>query len=161
MVSLDPYINETTRHADIILPPTSPLEHDHYDIAFHINSVRNTARMNEPVFDKPEGSLHDWEIFNELGRRFAEALGRESRDKAPPREVIDAGCRPVLTRNEACLWRSWRNTLPELTLAHCNSSCRGGYSPRTRPSIAPPRNHWRISSACGGNSRHPMALYGW
>jgi anaerobic selenocysteine-containing dehydrogenase len=91
MVSLDPYINETTRHADVILPPTSPLEHDHYDLGFHINSVRNTARMNEAVFDKPEGSLHDWEIFNELGRRFAEALGRESRDKAPPRELIDAG----------------------------------------------------------------------
>jgi anaerobic selenocysteine-containing dehydrogenase len=91
MVSLDPYINETTRHADIILPPTSPLEHDHYDMAFHINSVRNTARMNEPVFDKPEGSLHDWEIFNELGRRFAEALGHEFRDKPPPREMIDAG----------------------------------------------------------------------
>ena len=35
MVSLDPYLNETTRHADIILPPTAPLEHDHYDLAFH------------------------------------------------------------------------------------------------------------------------------
>jgi anaerobic selenocysteine-containing dehydrogenase len=91
MVSLDPYINETTRHAHIILPPTSALEHDHYDLAFHINAVRNTARMNEAVFDKPEGSLHDWEIYNELGRRFAEKLGRESRATPPPRELIDFG----------------------------------------------------------------------
>ena len=35
MISLDPALNETTRHADVILPPTSPLEHDNYDFAFH------------------------------------------------------------------------------------------------------------------------------
>jgi anaerobic selenocysteine-containing dehydrogenase len=91
MVSLDPYINETTRHADIILPPTSPLEHDHYDIGFHTNAVRNTARMNEPVFDKPEGALHDWEIFNELGRRFAELVGNDWRPTPEPRHLIDMG----------------------------------------------------------------------
>ncbi len=71
MVSLDPYLNETTRHADIILPPTSPLEHDHYDLGFHINAIRNTARFNEAVFEPPPGSLHDWEIFGELGNRVA------------------------------------------------------------------------------------------
>lgn len=91
MVSLDPYINETTRHADIILPPTSPLEHDHYDIAFHTNAVRNTARMNEPVFDKPEGALHDWEIFNELGRRFAELAGNDWHPMPEPRTLVDMG----------------------------------------------------------------------
>ena len=63
MISLDPWINETTRHADVILPPTSPLEHDHYDLAFHVNAMRNTARFSDAVFEKPEGSLHDWEIF--------------------------------------------------------------------------------------------------
>ncbi len=83
MVSLDPYINETTRHADLILPPTSPLEHDHYDLAFHVNAMRNTARYNPPVFDKPEGSLHDWEIFSELGRRVAQLLGTEAKPTAP------------------------------------------------------------------------------
>ncbi len=89
MVSLDPFINETTRHADIILPPTSPLEHDHYDIGFHVNAIRNTARINEPVFDKPEDALHDWEIFNELGRRFAAYTDKESRPTPAPRELID------------------------------------------------------------------------
>src|SRR4030095_1844633 len=39
MVSIDCYINETTRHAHIILPPTSPLERGHYDIAFHLLAV--------------------------------------------------------------------------------------------------------------------------
>ena len=91
MVSLDPYINETTRHADIILPPTSPLEHDHYDIAFHINAVRNTARYNEPVFEPPAGALHDWQIFTELGNRVAALLGQEPQPASPPHAMIDMG----------------------------------------------------------------------
>ncbi|GAB5452456.1 MAG: molybdopterin oxidoreductase family protein [Halioglobus sp.] len=91
MVSLDPYINETTRHADIILPPTSPLEHDHYDMAFHLNAVRNTARFNDAIFDKPEGSLHDWEIFSELGQRLAARLGVDSQPAVEPAQIIDMG----------------------------------------------------------------------
>jgi anaerobic selenocysteine-containing dehydrogenase len=91
MVSLDPYINETTRHADIILPPTSPLEHDHYDLTFHAFAVRNTARYNEPVFDKPEGSLHDWEIFSELGKRLEKLLDLPPQQSLPPSQIIDMG----------------------------------------------------------------------
>lgn len=89
MVSLDPYLNETTRHADIILPPTAPLEHDHYDIAFHTLAVRNTVRFNEPVLPKPEGALHDWEIFTELGKRVAKLLGTTAREQVPPADIID------------------------------------------------------------------------
>lgn len=91
MVSLDPYLNETTRHADIILPPTSPLEHDHYDIAFHMNAMRNTARFNEPVFEKPEGALHDWEIFTELGNRVARLQGTDEQPVTPPADLIELG----------------------------------------------------------------------
>jgi len=91
MVSLDPYINETTCHADIILPPTSPLEHDHYDIAFHINAVRNTARYNPPVFEPLADKLHDWEIFTALGERVARGLGEEPKDSYPPHAMIDLG----------------------------------------------------------------------
>lgn len=91
MVSLDPFINETTRHADIILPPTSALEHDHYDIAFHINAVRNTARYNPPTFEREPDQLHDWEIFIELGKRVAEGLGEEPKAPVAPHEMIDQG----------------------------------------------------------------------
>ena len=45
MASVDIYINETTRHADVILPPTSALERDHYDLVFQNFAVRNTARF--------------------------------------------------------------------------------------------------------------------
>ena len=90
MISLDPALNETTRHADIILPPTSPLEHDNYDFAFHNLAIRNTARYTPAVFDKPEGALHDWEIFAELGDRLAERLGVEPMPRVPPHKVVDA-----------------------------------------------------------------------
>ncbi len=70
MVSVDIYLNETTRHAHVILPPTSMLEHEHYDIVFHALAVRNTARLSPAVFEKPEGALHDYEIFSDLARRL-------------------------------------------------------------------------------------------
>ncbi|KZB85079.1 molybdopterin-dependent oxidoreductase [Amycolatopsis regifaucium] len=43
MVSLDVYLNETTRHADVILPGPSPLERPHYDVALYALAVRNVA----------------------------------------------------------------------------------------------------------------------
>ena len=49
MVSVDIYLNETTRHADVILPGTSPLEDSHYDVAFSQLSHRNHARYSRPV----------------------------------------------------------------------------------------------------------------
>ncbi len=45
MVSIDCFLNETTRHANIILPPVSAIERDHYDIAFHNLAVHNTAKF--------------------------------------------------------------------------------------------------------------------
>jgi anaerobic selenocysteine-containing dehydrogenase len=91
MVSIDFYINETTQHADIILPPTSALEHDHYDLAFHRLAVHNTARFNEAVFEPAEGSKHDWEIFNELGLAVAARKGMDAKPLPSPDKLIDMG----------------------------------------------------------------------
>jgi anaerobic selenocysteine-containing dehydrogenase len=91
MVSIDLYLNETTRHAHVILPPTQALEHDQYDLSFHIFAVRNTARYSEPLFPKPEGAMHDWEIFTELGERVAKRLGTKARPRMPPSQIIDMG----------------------------------------------------------------------
>jgi anaerobic selenocysteine-containing dehydrogenase len=73
MVCIDFYLNETTRHADIILPPVSPLEREHYDVIFHLLAVRNSTRYADALFEKPEGSYHDWEIFLALADRLAPA----------------------------------------------------------------------------------------
>jgi anaerobic selenocysteine-containing dehydrogenase len=70
MVSVDFYINETTRHADIILPPTFALERDHYDMIFHAIAIRNTAKYSRPLFPPPPGTRQDWQIFDELKRRI-------------------------------------------------------------------------------------------
>ncbi len=77
MAAVDIYLNETTRHADVILPPTTILERDHYDIAFHGLAVRNTARFTPAVFDKPSGAKHDWEIFRDLTLRIVDRLERK------------------------------------------------------------------------------------
>jgi anaerobic selenocysteine-containing dehydrogenase len=69
-VAIDFYINETTRHAHVILPPTAALERDHYDLVFHALAIRNTAKYSPPLFAKPKGAKHDWEILLELTSRF-------------------------------------------------------------------------------------------
>lgn len=70
MVSIDFYINETTRHAHIILPPTAPLERGHYDIAFNLLAVRNTTKFSPPLFDPAPDTRADWEILAELQTRM-------------------------------------------------------------------------------------------
>lgn len=70
MVSIDIYINETTRHADIILPPTWGLTEDHVDLIATNAAVRNIARWSPPVLPKPPGAYSDWEIILELAYRL-------------------------------------------------------------------------------------------
>lgn len=70
MAAIDFYINETTRHAQIILPPTSPLERGHYDLAFYLLGVRNIAKFSPALFAPSDDSRHDWQIFLELQTRM-------------------------------------------------------------------------------------------
>lgn len=56
MVSVDVYVNETTRHADVILPAPSPLEKAHYDLALYGFAVRNVANYSPPVL---QGAVPD------------------------------------------------------------------------------------------------------
>ncbi|MDB5363087.1 MAG: dehydrogenase [Rhodospirillales bacterium] len=93
MISIDPYLNETTRHADLILPPTSALERDHYDMTFNLLAVRNVARRNPPVLSKPDGALDDWQILEGLGAALAAALGQEPKRLPKPARMLDAGLR--------------------------------------------------------------------
>jgi anaerobic selenocysteine-containing dehydrogenase len=70
MVSIDLYINETSRHAHLILPAASPLERSHYDIALSSFAVRNVAKFSPALFPKARGALHDHEILAEVTRRL-------------------------------------------------------------------------------------------
>jgi anaerobic selenocysteine-containing dehydrogenase len=61
MVSLDIYLNETSRHADVILPGLSPLEDAHYDVTFTQFSHHNHARYSAPVLARTDGQPDEWE----------------------------------------------------------------------------------------------------
>lgn len=66
MVSVDIYLNETTRHANVILPPPPALARSHYDIALYQLAVHNVAHYSAPVFEHEPGALDEWEIFLRL-----------------------------------------------------------------------------------------------
>lgn len=89
MVSIDIYINETTRHADIILPTATGLETSHYDVIFNIFAVRNTAKYSEPLFPKDENSKYDWEVFQELAHCLSDS--DESIKLSPPEKKLNLG----------------------------------------------------------------------
>lgn len=71
-VAIDFYINETTGLADVILPPTGPLERDHYDVLFNALAVHNTAKYSPPMVARSADARHDWEILNELTLRLTQ-----------------------------------------------------------------------------------------
>ncbi|MFV0463788.1 MAG: molybdopterin-dependent oxidoreductase [Nostocoides sp.] len=105
-VAIDPDINETSPYADVILPPTGPLEREHYDVIFHLHAVRNTARWSPALFERPATSRHDWEILRDLCLAIAErrrarlsrvealkeragSAAKEARWRIPPKATID------------------------------------------------------------------------
>ncbi|MGW4367073.1 molybdopterin oxidoreductase family protein [Nocardia takedensis] len=88
-VAVDMYITETTRHANIILPPVSPLEREDLDILMPMFSVRNNLRFSNRVFEPPADGLEDWEI---MARLVAEVL------PLPLRRLTARGVIAVLDR---------------------------------------------------------------
>jgi anaerobic selenocysteine-containing dehydrogenase len=69
MVSVDIYVNETTRHADVILPSPDPLARSHYDVALLQLGVRNVANYSPPVVTPPD-QPDEWEILCKLALIF-------------------------------------------------------------------------------------------
>ncbi len=123
MVSIDPYLNETTRLAHVILPPTSALERSHYDAALNAFAVRNVAKYSPPLFERKPDERHDWEIcLGLLARLRLPALGRGLAErvlgKLGPEAVIDLALR-------AGPWGMLRRGLKGLTLAKLRARPHG------------------------------------
>ncbi|MFA5775278.1 MAG: molybdopterin oxidoreductase family protein [Ilumatobacteraceae bacterium] len=76
MVSVDMYLNETTRHANVILPPPSHLERSHYDLIFASFAIRNVANYSEPVLPNSDNQPDEWEILVKLAG-IAKGLGAD------------------------------------------------------------------------------------
>jgi len=98
MVAIDIYINETTRHANIILPPTAGLECEHYDLIFHILAIHNSAKYSLPLFVAGPDQRHDWQIYQALvqalsGRKPDVAEARAAAKQVTPAALLDLGLR--------------------------------------------------------------------
>ena len=89
MVSIDIYLNETTRHADVILPPPSALEKDHYDVGLYIYAVRNIANYSVPVLQKDDASPEEHEILLKLAG-ILQGLGPDNDPLALEEQTIYA-----------------------------------------------------------------------
>nr|WP_202425060.1 molybdopterin oxidoreductase family protein [Streptomyces sp. HUCO-GS316] len=79
MVSVDPYLNETSRHAHVVLPPPPPSQSAHHDFAFNTLAVRNQVRYNRPAVPLEPGRMPETEI---LARLILAATGMHGADPA-------------------------------------------------------------------------------
>ncbi|MCB1552800.1 MAG: molybdopterin-dependent oxidoreductase [Xanthomonadales bacterium] len=88
MVSVDPYLNETTRHAHLILPPASALTQYHYDVYFNAFAVRRVARLSVPLAERGADERGDWEILDGIGASHARATEKSWTPQSEPRELL-------------------------------------------------------------------------
>ena len=156
------YLNETTRHADVILPGLSPLEQSHFDIAFPQLSVRNWARYSPPVFEPPPGAPEEWQV---LLRLLGVLLGQgpkpdvdaldDARDRAPG---AGRGARAGLAARRArrrprSSPRSRRAAAPNASsIWRCARAPTATSSARSRRALARPRSRRRRTASTSGRS---------
>jgi anaerobic selenocysteine-containing dehydrogenase len=92
-VAVDMYVTETTRHADFILPPVSPLEREDIGLITSVFSVRNNIRYQHRTFEPAAGALEDWEILSRLAFELLPAPVRQL--VTPLRERLVALIEPM------------------------------------------------------------------
>ncbi|GHF85842.1 molybdopterin-dependent oxidoreductase [Streptomyces sp. NRRL_ISP-5395] len=92
MVSVDPYLNETSRHADVVLPPPPPSQSAHFDFAFNSFAVHNQVRYTRAAVPLEDGRLDESEIHARL------ILAVSGLHGAPPSAVDDLAVDAALTR---------------------------------------------------------------
>nr|WP_240983014.1 molybdopterin oxidoreductase family protein [Streptomyces sp. S3(2020)] len=85
MVSVDPYLNETSRHADVVLPPPPPSQSPHHDFAFNTLAVRNQVRYNRPAVPLESGRMAETEI---LSRLILAATGMHGADPSAVDDLV-------------------------------------------------------------------------
>ncbi|MFJ9828062.1 molybdopterin oxidoreductase family protein [Streptomyces sp. NPDC101160] len=92
MVAVDPYLNETTRHADVVLPPPPPSQSAHFDFAFNQFAVRNQVRYTPAAVPLAEGRMDECEIHARL------ILAVSGTNGAPPSAVDDLAIDSTLAK---------------------------------------------------------------
>ncbi|WP_031011162.1 molybdopterin oxidoreductase family protein [Streptomyces sp. NRRL F-5727] len=92
MVCVDPYLNETTRHADVLLPPPPPSQSAHFDFAFNGFAVRDQVRHTPAAVPLEPGRMDECEIHARL------VLAASGMHGAPPSVVDDLAVDSMLAR---------------------------------------------------------------
>ncbi|MFE5520385.1 molybdopterin oxidoreductase family protein [Streptomyces virginiae] len=92
MVSVDPYLNETSRHAHVVLPPPPPSQSAHFDFAFNGFAVRNQARYSPAALPLADGRMDECEIHARL------ILAVSGLHGAPPEAVDERVISDALAR---------------------------------------------------------------
>jgi anaerobic selenocysteine-containing dehydrogenase len=114
MVSVDIYVNETTRHADVILPSPSPLRRSHYDMALYMFAVRNVAHYSPPVLAPDPGLPDEWTTLLRL-TGVAAGLGPDVDVAALDEQVARAAVeRELATPNSPLAGNSVEDVMAEL-----------------------------------------------
>ena len=121
MVSVDMYLNETTRHADVILPPPSQLQRPHYDVSLLQLAIRNVANYSEPVLPLDDGQPDEWEIIAKLAS-IAQGHGAD----ADPAVVDDAMIGGLVHTSTASSHSNVAGRDPDELLAELDASGRRG-----------------------------------
>jgi anaerobic selenocysteine-containing dehydrogenase len=103
MVSLDGYRNETTRHADVILPPAGVLQRDHYDVLLMHVAVRNVAKWSPAAIARGDDEPDGWTCALELARRL---MGQS----AVPSHAFDSAVARRLLQG-ALAFSRWKDTV--------------------------------------------------
>ena len=177
-VAFDLYLNETTRHADVILPPPSPLQRSHYDLAFYQLSARNIANYSPAVLPLEPGQQDEWRTLLRLAGVVAgqgpavdvDAFDRMVALEVVRREVADPEALPGRARAARRPRAAPRRDAPRRSLRRSRSPTsrpRRTGSTSARSSRACPRScarraarsSWRrrrsspTSSACAARSR--------
>jgi anaerobic selenocysteine-containing dehydrogenase len=118
MFSVDPYLNETTRHAHVILPTPSPAELPGYELGLYLLSVRNVAKWSWPVVPAPPGCPETWQVLSGLAARLM-GMG-----DVPAKAVDDLIFRRIAegALAEGCPW-------PGLTVDEATAKLEGAIGP--------------------------------
>jgi anaerobic selenocysteine-containing dehydrogenase len=118
LVAVDFYLNETTRHAHVILPTPSPAEQTNYEIGLYLLSVRNVAKWSWPAVSPPPGTPETWEVLSQLSARLMGLGGM------PAQAVDDFVFRRFAEGavDESCPW-------PGLTVDEVVEKVGGGIGP--------------------------------
>lgn len=105
MVAVDFFINETSRHADYVLPPNHVFEAGNYDILLSRFTVRNVAKYSAPIVETKDDTRDDWSVLSDLALRVA------APDWAPLRRTLHRWGKTVPERVVDLLLRTGRSKL--------------------------------------------------